>query len=245
MRVAFDVIGNKERAVAVVDKERITKKLAEDIMKRHKNVKTVLARSKRTGVLRTYRAKIILGSKYTEVIHKEYNYLLKLDPKKVYFSPRESTERQRVAKLVKSKEKVLVMFSGVAPYALAISKKQPSSEIVCVDINSNAIKYAKQNVKLNKLKNISNFCADIRKKKLGKFDRILMPLPEKAYEYLDIAFKHSKKNSIIHLYGLSDMKLENKVKKVAGNIKYKIIKKQKISSYSPRVYKIRIDIKIV
>jgi tRNA (guanine37-N1)-methyltransferase len=239
----MDIIGNKEKAVAILNEEA-TKKKAEQILKEHKNVKTVLKRSKRKGKYRLYFCKIILGSKNTEVIHREHDYILKLDPRKVYFSVRESTERQRIAKLVKSKEKILVMFSGVAPYAIAISKKKPLTEITCVDANPDAIKYAKINVSLNKLGNVSNLKADIRKiKGLGKFDRIIMPLVEKAIDYLDVALKHSKKGTIIHLYGLSNANIEKKIKKVIK--KYKIVKKQKVLPYSPRVYKMRYDIKVL
>ena len=39
-----------------------------------------------------------------------------------YFSARLSTERKRVADLVKAGENVLVMFSGVEPYVAVIAK---------------------------------------------------------------------------------------------------------------------------
>ncbi|NIM47457.1 MAG: methyltransferase [Candidatus Aenigmarchaeota archaeon] len=253
MRIAYDTIGNKERAVALIGvNAKNPKKTAKEIMKRHKNVKSVLQKlAERKDTFRLYPCKLLVGEKNTEVIHKEHNYLIKVDPQKVYFSPREGTERQRIANMVKSGERILVMFSGAAPYAIAIGKKHPDCKITCIEINVKGIEYSEKNVRLNKLHNIKNICADVRDiRNIGKFDRIIMPLVERAIEYLDVAFLHSKKGTIIHLYGLSknDFKeLEEKVKKKAGifNIKYKIIKRQKVLPYAPRIMKVRLDIKIL
>lgn len=194
-----------------------------------------------------------MGDKNTEVIHKEYNYLLKVDPQKAYFSPRESTERQRIAEMVKPREIILVMFSGVCPYPISIAKKQTLvSKIYAIDINPAAYEYALENIKLNHLeKKIVPILKDVREtKEIGKVDRIIMPLVERAIDYLDTAFSHSKKGTIIHLYGLSDGKfkdLEEKVKKIAEKckVKYKIINKQNVLPYAPRIRKVRLDIKVL
>jgi len=254
MRIAYDIIGNKEKAVALLGVNvKNPKKAAKEIMKRHKNVKSVLQKlSERTDIFRLYPIKLLAGSKNTEVIHKEHGYLLKLDPKKVYFSPREATERQRIAEMVRPGENILVFFSGAAPYSIAISKKEPLCKITNVEINLKAVEYAEKNVRLNGLHNIKNYCGDARYiRNLGKFDRIIMPLPETAIEFLDEAFLHSKKGATIHLYGLSKEKnikdLEKKVKEIAKiyNIKYKIIERQNVLPYAPRIQKVRLDIKIL
>lgn len=255
MRIAYDIIGNKEKAVALIGvNAKNPKKIAKEIMERHKNVKSVLQKlAERKDTFRLYPCKLLLGDKNTEVIHKEHNYLIKVDPQKVYFSPREGTERQRIADMVKSGENILVMFSGAGPYAIAIGKKHPDCKIICIDINVKGIEYSEINARLNNLKNIKNICADVRDvRNIGKFDRIIMPLVEMAIEYLDEAFLHSKKGTIIHLYGLSNEKknfkdLEERVKEKAEiyNIKYKIIKKQKVLPYAPLILKVRLDIKII
>lgn len=255
MRIAYDVIGSRGRAIAILGANiKAPKKTAKEIIKRHKAVKSVLQKlSDREGEFRLYRTKLLLGDKQTEVVHKENNYFIKIDPQKVYFSPREGTERQRMAELVKTGERILIMFSGAAPYAIAIAKKHPENEIVCVDINSDAISYAEKNVRMNRLKNIRNICGDVRKiRNLGKFDRIIMPLVETAIEFLDEAYLHSKKGTIIHLYGISSKRktlsdLEDEVLHVADmfNFKYKIVGKQDVLPYAPRVRKVRLDIKIL
>lgn len=256
MRIAYDVIGNKEKSVALIGVNvENPKKLADEILKRHKAVKSVLQKlSERKDTFRLYPCKLIAGDKDTEVIHKEYGYSLKIDPQKAYFSPRESTERQRIAEMVKPREEVLVMFSGVCPYPIAIAKKQTLvSKIYGVEINPAAHEYALENIKLNHVeKKIIPILKDIREAKdLGKFNRIIMPLVEKAIGYLDEAFLHSKKGTIIHLYGLSKeakfKDLEEKVKDVAKKckVKYKIVGRQDVLPYAPRVSKIRLDIKVL
>ena len=253
MRIAYDIIGDKEKAVALIGvNAKNPKKAAKEIIKRNKNVKSVLQKlAERKDTYRLYPCKLLAGDKNTEVIHREHGYLIKIDPQRVYFSPREATERQRIANMVKPGERILVMFSGAAPYAIAIGKKHPDCKITCIEINVKGMEYSEKNVRLNKLHNIKNICADVRDiRKIGKFDRIIMPLVERAIEYLDEAFLHSKKGTIIHLYGLSKngfKDLEKKVKEKAEiyNIKYKIVKRQKVLPYAPRILKVRLDIRIM
>ncbi len=252
----YDIIGNKEKAVAIIESSgsiKKDKKFANEILKKSKNIKTVLAKaSGRRGKLRKRKYKLILGDSNTEVIHREYGYLIKLDPQKVYFSPRELTERQRIANQTKNDEKILVMFSGVIPAICAIKKKDPSTVVYGIELNRIAHRYAKENVKLNKLKKIVLMRGDVKNKlptlKI-KFDRILMPLPKTANKYLALAFEKIKKNGIIHYYSWGKKedysRIKAIIKKEAGSNKkkIKILKIVKVLPYAPKVYKLRIDIK--
>jgi len=236
--MVYEIIGSREKAVAIIGYgAENPKDIAEKIMKSHKNVKSVLVKTgKREGKFRTHPTKLLLGDKNTEVIHKENGYSIKIDPQVAYFSPRESTERLRISKMVKPGENVLIMFSGVAPYAIAIRKKV-DCKITCIEINPEAVKYANENVKLNKMTGIKNIVGDVREIKLEKYDRIIMPLPETALDYLELAKKHS--TGIIHLYGFAKT-FDELTKKIDG----KVIKKQKVLPYGPGIYKMRIDIKV-
>ncbi len=249
----LDIIGSREKAVAIIEKGG--KKEALELMKRYANVKSVLKKQGgREGVFRIYKLRLLAGDKNTEVVHREYGMLFRVDPREAYFSPREAEERQRIAALAKGGERILVMFSGVAPYAIAIAR-QKNCEIVCVEINRKAVEYADESIKLNRLVgSVENVCADIKKvyKSLGKFDRILMPLPETAYKFLPEAFALAKKGAIIHLYGISEEKslfsdIEEKVKNIADNMKakYKIFGRQKVLPFGVRMWKVRIDLKAI
>lgn len=253
----LDIIGSREKAVAIIEKGG--KREALELMGRYANVKSVLKKQGgRAGVFRIYKMRLLAGDKNTEVVHREYGMLFKIDPRKAYFSPREAEERQRIAALAKNGERILVMFSGIAPYAIAVAK-QKNCEIVCAEINKKAAEYANGNLRINKLAgSVENICADIKKvyKKIGKFDRILMPLPETACKFLLEAFAVAKKGAVIHLYGISEEKnlfsdLEESVKNEAekaakkNNIKYKIIGRQKVLPFGVRMWKVRVDLKVL
>ncbi len=248
----YDIIGSKEKAVAIV--EDGGENLAEEIMRKHKNVKSVLKKlSGRKGTYRLYNLRLLAGDENTEVVHREHGMLLKLDPRKVYFSPREATERQRIANLVEEGEKILVMFAGIAPYAIAIAKKK-NCEITCIEVNPHACRYARENVKLNKVEDrvkiiegdVKRVCENLKE----KFSRILMPLPECAWKFLKYAFKLAEKNAVIHVYGISSEQelfkdLEEKIVEEAEKqrAEIEIISRQRVLPYAPRKWKVRIDVR--
>jgi tRNA G37 N-methylase Trm5 len=46
----------------------------------------------------------------------------------------------------------MVMFAGIAPYAIQIAKKQPKvKEVIAIEINPIAVKYTRENISLNKV----------------------------------------------------------------------------------------------
>jgi tRNA (guanine37-N1)-methyltransferase len=255
----FDVVGSREKAVAIVEiaEGMDEKKVAEEIMKNNKNVKAVLKKvSERKGELRLREYELIGGSEDTEVTHKEHGYSLRLDPKKVYFSPREATERQRIAMQVRPNETILVMFSGISPIAVAIAKKQPDvKKIYCIEINPDAHHYAEDNVRINKLSHkISLICGDVlaeAKKIHEKFDRILMPLPLGAKGFLEAAFDCLKENGIIHFYSIGEepdpfSKALEEIRSVSTKLKkrIKVLNQKKVLQYSPGKWKVCIDFSV-
>ena len=259
MRIAYDLIGSAGRAIAVVDiyKKKNARALAKEILRRHAHVKSVLGKSAgRVGAFRIYKLKFLAGSRNTEVLHKEHGFFFKLDPRKVYFSPRESEERARVSALAKPKEKVLVMFSGIGPLQVYIGRACPSCEIVGIELNKTAVKYADENLRLNKIHNAKNICADAREfsrmERGRSFDRIIMPLPESSLEFLPAALAHAKSGTIIQVYAISEQKklfedVEEKISKILRNkkVKFKFVGRQKVLPYAPRLQKVRIDFKII
>jgi tRNA (guanine37-N1)-methyltransferase len=257
---AFDVIGSRKKAVAIVEvpEEADEKAVAEEIMKLNKNVKSVLKKvSKRKGSYRLEDLELIAGDANTEVIHKEFGYILKLDPRKVYFSPREAVERQRISSQVKPKETVMVMFSGSMPYGIAIAKKQPKvKRIYGVEINEDAHHFAEENIRINKVSHlVTSILGDVKEtcpKYYGICDRIVMPLPLGAENFLDIAINClKKKGGVIYfyswgkeedLYSVALKQIEGQIKKLKK--KFKVLDKRKVLPYSPRTFKICIDFKV-
>jgi len=251
---SFDIIGGKEKAVAIIElpAELLGKKeiIAEALMKKHKNVKSVLLKgSPRKGIYRTRELQLIAGDSNTEVKHKESGCVFLLDPKAVYFSPRESTERDRIAAKTKKGETVMIFFAGVGPFAILIAKKSKPKKIIAVEINPVAVDYFFKNIRLNKA-DVEILLGDVlehAKQFYGKCDRVIMPLPEKAFDYLDEAVKCIKKKGIIHMYFFSEEKnvsgWEERVRKKLQELRKRPkISVHKVLPYGPRIWKYRMDI---
>jgi len=262
---SFDVVGDILIFSEIPEKLRKKKKqVGEWMIKRHKNVNVVCEKIKEySGTFRTPTLKILAGEKRKETIYIEHGCRFKLNVEKVYFSPRLSTERKRIYQQIKKGESVLIMFSGVAPYVVVIAKNSKAKEVYGIEINPTAHKYAKENVKLNKLdigvgkgKNgkVKLYLGDVKKvlpKINKKFDRIVMPLPKTAEEFLDAALKKVKKKGIIHFYDFQEKKDIPKVSKdivvdackKAGR-KISVVKVVKCGQYGPRKYRICVDFRI-
>ena len=256
---SFDVIGNKEKAVAIIEipEELLKKKksIAEAVMKKHKNVRSVLLKaSAREGIYRTRRLKLIAGSRNTEVIHVEHELRFLLDTRKAYFSPREGTERMRITEMIKPNETVMVFFAGIGPFAIAISKKTKAKKVIGIEINPDAVKYFRHNAKLNKLNNVEVVEGDVKNEAVkfhGTCDRVLMPLPESSVDYLADAINCLRPGGNVHMYcfagegGIAG--LQNEIREAATNLSKRIefLGERKVLPYGPRIWKYRIDFKIL
>lgn len=252
---SYDVVGFimifSDFPLELEEKEKL---IGEALLELHKNIKTVCKKTRKySGKFRLPRLKILAGEKTKETLHKENDISLKLDVEKVYFSPRLSTERKRIYQMVRKNENVLVMFSGCGVYPIVISKNSKTKETYSIEINPAACKYQEENIKSNKIKNIKLFKGDVNKvlPKIGKrFDRILMPLPKGAEDFLGLALSKTKKKGIIHFYDflsedefyLAKEKIDKACKKAKK--KYKILRIVKCGQFSPHVFRICVDFKI-
>ena len=260
VKTAHDTIGNIAILEIPKDLEKREKLIAETLLEVNPQIKTVLKKANiHEGVYRTQRMIYLAGVDTKETIYKENNVRLKLDVEKVYFSVRLSNERKRIMRLVLPNEEILVMFSGCAPYPLVLSKNTKAKNILGIEINPDGHKYGLENTKLNKVKNVELICGDVHKvipelkKKNSKltFDRIIMPLPKTADEFLDNALAVSKKGTIIHFYDFLELgkfeeahtKIEKACKK--GKMKCKILETVKCGQHSPYVYRICVDFVII
>lgn len=202
----FDVIG--DIAVIKIPDSLLARKkvIGEAIFQNVKQVKVVLMqKGSVSGEYRTRDLELIAGENRTETIYREHGCTFFVNVARAYFSPRLSTERMRIAKLVKEGERVLNMFAGVGIYSAIIAKVQPKSEVVSIEINPEAHKYAIENAKINKVnQRVGTILGDakeiIRTQSIGRFHRILMPLPESAFEYLDDAISVLNPSGWIHYY---------------------------------------------
>jgi len=251
LKTAYDMLGSI--GILEIDKELYPykKKLGEALLKSNKNLKTALRKSgSHEGDYRIQGFEYLAGDKTTVAIHKENNVFITLDISKMYFSPRLSTERKRIAGLIKPKEDVLVMFSGCAPYVCVISKNTRANSVVGVEINKDAHLYGLKNIDKNKVKNATLINGDVRKelpRLKEKFDRIIMPLPKNAGEFLKLAFLVCKDSAWIHMYEFAKEEefeiIENFVKNTSKEHSFlaSYVKTTKCGQQSPREYRICVD----
>lgn len=254
---SFDILGSRSGAVAVIEvPEELAlyeKEIAAAIQAVHKNIKSVLGKdSGREGEYRLRSLRLIAGDPDTEVIHKESGCSFKLDPQVTYFSTRESTERERITETVQPGEDVLVMFSGVSPIAVCIAKRHPDVTVTAIEINPEAHGYAVENVKLNKVADrVKPILGDVREvcPSLNTvFDRVLMPLPKGAHMFLDVAVSMVKPGGVLHFYHWApEDDLYSEAQRIVVEAasetgrRAEFVGGVKVSLYSPRVYKVRVD----
>ncbi|MBD3259647.1 class I SAM-dependent methyltransferase family protein [Candidatus Woesearchaeota archaeon] len=250
---AYDVVGEiaiLEIKPEIKSKEKI---IAQALLKLHKNIKTVVKKAdSHAGEFRLQKHKHLAGKRQKTTIHKENGVRLKLDIDKVYFSVRLGTERMRIAQKVKKGENVLVMFSGCAPYPLVIAKNSKPGLVVGIEKNKDGHRFALENLKLNKdLTNVELILGDVKKimpKLKRKFDRICMPLPMSAEDFLDSALKAAKKGTVIHFYDFLEEKdiPKKAIEKIKTHVKKaKILDVVKCGQFSPKTYRICVDFKIL
>jgi len=234
----------------------------QSLLQRHKNVKTIFFQSSSVdGAYRLRKLDYILGEKKTQTLHKEHSCVFSVDIENCYFSPRLSHERWRIAQKVMPQEVIVNMFAGVGCFSIIIAKKHDLTKVYSIDINPVAIKFMEKNVRLNRVYNkvipLFGDAKIILKNKLcGIADRILMPLPEKAYEYLSSAILSLKKSGgWIHYY---DFEYGKKNVCVLDKTKFKVSEKLNslgidfniptsriIRSIGPNWYQVVLDIHVL
>ena len=253
LKNSYDIVGSVaiiEVPKAMVKKER---QIANYLLSIHPSVKTIVKKSGgHSGSFRIQKYKFLSGLKNFETQYTEFGLKFFFDIRKTYFTPRLASERERIAKLIKPGERVLVMFSGVAPYPLVFSRLSKAKEIIGIEINPNAHKFAIENIKRNKISNVKVFIGDVRKvlpKLGGKFDRIVMPLPKTAKKFLPFAFKFANKGAVIHYYEFSDdvpqgtIKLVNEILK-KQKVKGRVLQVVKAGQNAPYFYRVCADIEL-
>ncbi|MBN1386778.1 class I SAM-dependent methyltransferase family protein [Candidatus Woesearchaeota archaeon] len=252
---SFDVIG--DIAILEIPGELVPKEkmIAEALLLSHKNIRTVLKKAgSHEGTFRTQKMKYLAGERKKETVHKEYGCCFMLDVEKVYFSPRLGNERKIIAKMVKKGESVLVMFSGCAPYPIVLSRNTKAGDIVGIEINPAGHDYALKNIALNKAKNVKVINGDVKHivpKLDQRFDRIIMPLPKSAGDFLDVALSASKEGTIIHFYDFLEDKdipqrSHDKILKACtkAGLECRFLGFRKCGQHSPRTYRVCVDFQV-
>ncbi len=254
---SYDIIGD----IAVLEiPEKVrgkAKEIAEALLKSDKKIKVVLG--KEGGMEGEYRVRkfsFLAGERRTETVYTEHGVKMRLDLAKVYFSPRLSHERERIASQVKPGETVLVMFAGVGPFALVVAKRQKDARVYGIELNPDAVRYFEENIRLNGMEGrVEAVPGDVREAVPQKFagiaDRVAMPLPKSAEDFLDVAMLAAKRGGIVHFYtfvGRGEKEAASeKVLLAAQRLgrKVEILGSREVRPYSPSTVQMAVDFRVL
>jgi tRNA (guanine37-N1)-methyltransferase len=258
---SFDIVG--DIAIIKVTPQLYDRRhaIAQAVMETNSNIKTVLNQA--TAISGTYRLRKLehlIGEKKTVTIHREYGCQFKVDLKSVYFSPRLSFERMRITNLVSPGETIVNMFAGVGCYSILIAKHRHIKKVFSIDLNPEAVKLMKKNIQLNRVEYkvtlIEGDAQNIIQTQLKRSsNRVLMPLPEKAFEYLESAIQALKEGKgVIHYYDfVFAKKNEDPISKLTQCVEprlhelvstFAISRSRVVRMVGPRWYQIVLDIHI-
>jgi tRNA (guanine37-N1)-methyltransferase len=259
--VYYDVLGN----IAIIKSEGRTRKevnlLAKQLLNRL-SIKTVVEKVDRfKGRLRTLSVKHLAGEKNLIAEYNESGCRFKLDIEKCYFSPRLGNDRLEVAKKIKKKDNVLVMFAGIGPYPIVIQKKAFPKKLVSIELGRIPCKYAIENAQLNNVqKEINIIQGDVKKQipklvlKKEKFDVIVMARPNLKQSFILDALRVAKKGTKIYYHGFfKDSEVKQEIKNLIDEVenckvckkKIKILSYKQIGDLAPYKHRYGMWIKVI
>ena len=249
---SFDVIGDVAIIKIPYNMTAFEAEIGKAMKQANPRLRLVLADGGVKGECRIRELHPIQGEGQTGSIHVEFGVRMFIDPTVVYFNPRLSSERHRIAQMVKEGEVIIDMFAGAGPFPLVIRKHSNPLIIYAVDINPSAIAAMKKNINLNHSQRITPILGDVREvlTDLPQADRIIMNLPQTALEFLPSAINKALPGATIHLYLISDretwptMLKEVKDMVEIENRELKVIYEKELKTYSPRMSVYSLDLRL-
>lgn len=226
-----------------------SKKIAIELMKYHRLDAVWLERGKE-GMLRKPRMELLAGNcSIAEV--KEYGWVYRFDVTKVMFSQGNKYEKLRIANLVKEGEIVVDMFAGIGYFTIPIGKLSKAHKIYSFEINPDSYEFLLENLRLNRIKNAVPVLGDSMKTVPENFaDRIVMG-HIKCHEFLPTAIGALRDEGWIHYHEATPERvLERPVERVRKyaevcGARVLDLKLRKVKNYSPGVYHVVVDARIV
>jgi tRNA (guanine37-N1)-methyltransferase len=234
------------------------KLIADTIMANVKTAKAVFAQvSPVRGDFRVRDLEFIAGENRTITEYKEHACRFKVDVARTYFSPRLSTERLRIAGMVGDNETIVNMFAGVGTYSVVIAKANKTCRVYSIDSNAAASELDRVNAKLNKVQDrVVSICgnaAEVIKGQLAEqADRVLMPLPERAKEFVDSAVLALKEKGIVHYF--AHLKADSKktglelglqdAQVAFAKYDHQVLGVRVVREVGPRIYQIVADVSV-
>ena len=254
---AFDIVGSII-ILRIPDSLNSRKHIiADTVLMNIKSAKSIFAQTSAVqGDYRLRTLEYLAGVNCPTTEYKEHGCRFKVDVSKTYFSPRLSTERIRVSNMIADNEIITNMFAGVGTYSILIAKNNKTCKVYSIDSNPVANELALLNAELNKVQErVIPICGDAKevivKQLRGTSTRVLMPLPEKAKEFVDFAVMALKeKKGVIHYFAhiratSKKLALANAaidIQYAFTNHDYRIVSTRIVREVGPRLYQTVSDI---
>ncbi len=224
--------------------------LGERIVRLHPKARTVVNRLSIDHELREPTFEVLAGEG-TETIYRENGSSYRLDPTKVMFSFGNKEERRRMAHISSPEETVIDMFSCVGQFTIPLAKYSSPRSVIAIEKNPVAHRYLKENITLNKLRNVKPVLGDCREVcPTDGADRVIMGYLFETEKFLPTAINAIVKKGTIHFHMLSTAsKLKDRCRRVIKAVSEKtsdatLEKTTRVKSYAPKMYHWVLDIDI-
>ncbi|MBR4685615.1 MAG: class I SAM-dependent methyltransferase family protein [Candidatus Methanomethylophilaceae archaeon] len=246
---SFDVVGDVAMIKIPDELWDYRHQIGDALIRVNRNIRVVFHDYGVKGDFRIRDLEKIAGEGSSETVHKEFGVKLYTDPSKVYFNPRLSSERSRIANLVKDGEVIIDMFAGVAPFGTVIGKLANPQVIYSIDLNPEAEHFARMNADKNHIECIRPMTGDSSKLiyDLPMADRVIMNLPQIADRFLGFAMDRMVSGATAHMYKIIERDefpkfcddLEKEMKEKGHRIE---IHSSELKTYSPTMSVYSMDV---
>ncbi len=267
---SFDLIGDLVLLKAPISEAEIGlellaeyKKVGEALLNELPYVKGVfLSLTPVMGEFRLRKVLHLAGTRRTWTYYREHGCVFKVDLESAYISPRLSYEHSRIAKLVRSGELIVNMFSGVGGFSIIIAKKANPARVISIDKNPAAHRLLVENVNLNHVEEsvvpvLGDAVDAIMGSLKGVADRVLLPLPSFSPRFYLAALEALGDRGVLHFYEFVELEKEEKreglimkaykrvetvLKQVMDCARAELLSGRIVRSVGPRLYQVSLDV---
>lgn len=206
-----------------------------------------------SGQFRLPQREVLVGNN-TETVNKENGCLFKLDVTKVMFSKGNLHEKALMSS-IGADETIVDMFAGIGYFTIPMAVHSKPAKIIAIEINPESYAYLQENITLNNVEHIvealNGDCAQLTPE--GVADRVIMGYVNTTHHYLSQGIAAIKKDGgILHYHETTPESLvfSRPVRRIeqatlkAGR-QVEILDCRKIKKYSPGVWHVVVDARII
>ncbi|MCQ8893025.1 MAG: hypothetical protein NQU46_00080 [Methanolinea sp.] len=218
--------------------------IAEAIFSRHQNVRTVLKRRPiPRGERRVPEVQVIAG-KGTTTTCREFGFSYTLDLSRVFYSSRLASERQRIARLVRPGEHVLVPFAGVGPFVVPIAAR--GARVTAIENNPDSAIFLRENLEINRVARMVSVLEgdfyDVAPALSPRYDRAVVPAPYGRDDAVWVVSDLVKTGGTIHLYTFERRRAENDLSRNFGVRGFDVEGVRRCGNVAPGICRYALDL---